>query len=216
MSLFVLIGSLVLLAIALAFVAVRVLLRLPVLKHFVLGCFALASGLLAIAVFLAAWDLYSYRALLDETPVATVTFTRQTAQTYRATVSVNGEVRDYQLAGDQWQIDVRMIKWNPTISRLGVDPIFRLDRLSGRYQRLEDERSKPRTVHALRESDTIDLWHWLQKSESLLRLADTQYGSATYLPMADGAVYQVTLSHFGLVARPENRQAEEAVRRWSS
>ncbi|WP_372747554.1 hypothetical protein [Litorivivens sp.] len=216
MSLFVLIGSLVLLAIALAFVAVRVLLRLPVLKHFVLGCFALLSGLLAIAVFLAAWDLYSYRALLDETPVATVTFTRQTAQTYRATVSVNGEVRDYQLAGDQWQIDVRMIKWNPTISRLGVDPIFRLDRLSGRYQRLEDERSKPRTVHALRESDTIDLWHWLQKSESLLRLADTQYGSATYLPMADGAVYQVTLSHFGLVARPENRQAEEAVRRWSS
>lgn len=216
MSLALLIGSLILLALILAALALRLLLRLPVLKHFMLGCVALFAVVLAGVILLTAWDLYSYRTLLKETPVATVSFTRQSAQKYRASVTIDGKTHDYELAGDQWQMDARMIKWNPTIARLGVAPIFRLDRLSGRYQRIEDERDKSRSVYALSESDAVDLWDWLRKSESWIKLADTQYGTATYLPMADGAVYLVTISQFGLVARPENRQARDAIERWPS
>ena len=216
MSLALLIGSLVVLALILAAVALRFLLRLPVLKHFMLGCMALLTVALAGTILLTAWDLYSYRTLMKETPVATVSFTRQNPQQFRASVTIDGKTHDYELAGDQWQMDVRMIKWNATIARLGVAPIFRLDRLSGRYQRIEDELDKPRSVYPLSESDAIDLWDWLRKSESVVKLADTQYGTATYLPMVDGAVYLVTISQFGLVARPENQQARDAIDRWPS
>lgn len=216
MSLALLIGSLVVLALILAVLALRLLLQLPVLKHFMLGCVALLTVALAGTIMLTAWDLYSYRTLVKETPVATVSFTRQTPQNFRASVTIDGKTQDYELAGDQWQMDVRMIKWNSTIARLGVAPIFRMDRLSGRYQRIEDERDKPRSVYALSESDAIDLWDWLRKSESLIKLADTQYGTATYLPMVDGAVYLVSISQFGLVARPENQKARDAIERWPS
>ena len=45
-------------------------------------------------------------------------------------------------------------------------------------------------------------------------LADAAYGSATYLPMADGATYAVTLTQSGLVARPVNPAAKRATRHW--
>ena len=43
---------------------------------------------------------------------------------------------------------------------------------------------------------------------------DAAYGSAVYLPMSDAARYQVSISRTGLVARPMNDSAREAVSRW--
>jgi hypothetical protein len=40
------------------------------------------------------------------------------------------------------------------------------------------------------------------------------YGSATYLPMSDGALYEIKVSQSGLVARPMNQAAREAVSGW--
>ena len=109
-----------------------------------------------------------------------------------------------------------MIKWGATMARLGLDPVFRLERISGRYQALDDERNKPRSVHAIQVSEVFDVWQWLKRGEPLLKFADAEYGTATYLPMANGARYQVTISNFGLLARPENREAEMALDNWSS
>ena len=41
-----------------------------------------------------------------------------------------------------------------------------------------------------------------------------RYGSAVYLPMADGAIYEVGLGASGLLARPENAAAATAIERW--
>jgi hypothetical protein len=43
---------------------------------------------------------------------------------------------------------------------------------------------------------------------------DALYGSATFLPMADGALYEIKVSQSGLVARPLNQAAREAVGSW--
>jgi hypothetical protein len=40
------------------------------------------------------------------------------------------------------------------------------------------------------------------------------YGSATYLPMAAGARYEIHMSQSGLVARPDNEPAKAATRAW--
>lgn len=39
---------------------------------------------------------------------------------------------------------------------------------------------------------------------------DTLYGSAAYMPMADGATYEIWLTQSGLIARPANPAANTA------
>jgi len=43
---------------------------------------------------------------------------------------------------------------------------------------------------------------------------DAFYGSATYMPMVDGASYAVFVSFTGLLARPNNDVALKAVSEW--
>jgi hypothetical protein len=45
-------------------------------------------------------------------------------------------------------------------------------------------------------------------------VVDAQYGSATYIPMADNATYYVTMSQTGLLARPANDEARTAIQGW--
>lgn len=60
-----------------------------------------------------------------------------------------------------------------------------------------------------------DLWALARRHPRWLPWVDAVYGSATYMPMTDGAAYRVTASPSGLVARPLNDIAREAVRRWT-
>ena len=49
--------------------------------------------------------------------------------------------------------------------------------------------------------------HWLS-------IVDATYGSATFLPMADGAIFSVSMGSSGLVARPLNDRADLALKEW--
>src|SRR5690625_7570671 len=59
--------------------------------------------------------------------------------------SSDGTEQEFDLRGDQWQLDARIIKWQGFVAAMGVKPGYRLDRISGRYYTLEDERSAERT-----------------------------------------------------------------------
>jgi hypothetical protein len=89
-----------------------------------------------------------------------------------------------------------------------------LDRIGGRYTRLEDERSQPRSVYSLNQPQRIDLWDLVHRYHSWVPWMDALYGSATFLPMADGALYEIKVSQSGLVARPLNQAARDAVAGW--
>lgn len=172
--------------------------------------------LIALAVYFSffAFNLYSYHELTREEPVATVSFRKIDEREYLATVArPGGEKRDFKLKGNLWQLDARIIKWKGVFSLLGVHPGYQLDRISGRYVSLEAERSRERTVYSLhREGLGFDLWHSARKGWN--PLIDARYGSATYLPMVDGAIFEVTLSSTGLVGRPLNGAAEDAMGSW--
>ncbi|MCD6042631.1 MAG: hypothetical protein K0R40_2234, partial [Burkholderiales bacterium] len=58
-----------------------------------------------------------------------------------------------------------------------------------------------------------DLWAVLRKHD-YIPLADALYGSAAYVPMAEGAEYLVSVSTSGLVVRPANDAARKAVGGW--
>lgn len=171
---------------------------------------------LAIGLTFIALDLYSYQQLLIDKPIASVSFTQVEPQRYIASVTLSdsGETKEYYLSGDQWQIDARVIRWKGMLRSVGGKPGYRLDRISGRYLTLQDERTQERTVYTMQKQEHgLDLWAWAKNQENAPWI-DAAYGSATFLPMADGALFEVALSHSGLVAKPLNSSAEKAVNFW--
>jgi hypothetical protein len=153
--------------------------------------------------------------LTAETPAAEVRFRQQGERRFAAEVLYpDGRREAFDLAGDEWQLDARVLKWHGAATLLGLDTHFRLDRIGGRYRDIAAERSEPRTVHELARPGGLDVWWLARRFHAWLPWVDALYGSATYLPMADGAHYAVGVAASGLVARPLNRAAREAVAAW--
>lgn len=170
----------------------------------------------AATVALLGLNLLTYDRLTREQFALRVRFAQAAAQQYNATLTYpSGETRGYVLHGDEWQIDARVLKWRGMASLLGFDTAYRLERIGGRYRDIDLERTAPRTVYALHAPERIDLWTLLRTWHQYIPWADALYGSAIYLPMADGAAYEVSVSPTGLLARPLNDVARGAVGAWS-
>ena len=188
-------------------------------RHWFLGWLRGMTGIviaaIAILLVLSALDFYSYKQLGREEVIATLGFSRIESQRFKVSlVDSTGNEAYYELAGDLWELDARIIKWNTRLAALGLQPGYRLDRLSGRYYSLEDEKNAERTVYPLAPGNRVDVWQWLHTHTGASFLVDARYGSATYLPMEDGALFSVALTSSGLIARPLNERAREAIDRW--
>ena len=57
----------------------------------------------------------------------------------------------------------------------------------------------------------VDLWPVARQFSQYAPLVDTLYGSGAYMPMVDGARYEVRITQNGLIARPTNEVAAESV-----
>jgi hypothetical protein len=173
------------------------------------------SGAMGGASILLAFSYYGYGRLIDEQLVSRIEFSESAPGQYTARLMIDGQTdRLLELRGDEWQMDARVVNWKPPATLLGLDPIYQLDRLSGRYSDIDDEMSEERTVHALSEELSLDVWRVARKFPMLMPGVDAYYGTATYLPMANGARFEVTLTRTALIARPVNEQAREAVGQW--
>lgn len=161
-------------------------------------------------------DVYSYRHLADEQLIARVFIAGKEKQQFIVSVdTVNGDaLQTFLVMGDQWQLDSRVIRWAESIARLGFDNLYRLDRLSGRYQSIEEERDLARTVYLITLSEPIDLWAWLRSNEYMRKWVDADYGTAVFAPMVDGAQFSVYLGRSGLFIRAENPIAVKALGNW--
>jgi len=173
------------------------------------------SGTAGAASILLAFSYYGYGRLVDEQLVSRIEFTQTAPGEYSARLMIDGEPdRIFTLRGDEWQIDARVINWKPPATMLGLDPIYQLDRLSGRYADVGDELSRSRTVHPLSQAPALDIWRVARRFPALMPGVDAYYGTATYVPMADGARFDVTMTRTALVARPANDAARKAVGDW--
>ena len=69
-------------------------------------------------------------------------------------------------------------------------------------------------MHALGSPPLLDVWSVAREIPYLMPGVDAYYGTATYVPMADDALYEVSLSRDALIARPANAAARDALGRW--
>jgi hypothetical protein len=175
-----------------------------------IGC--LISAALAGVSLMLLISYWSYDQLTDEELVSRIEFRRISPEEFQARLMIDGaEDQFYILHGDEWQMDARIVTWKPPATILGLNPIYQLDRLSGRYADVGREQSEPRTVHSLNSGAPIDVWKFTRRFPALIPGIDAYYGTATYVPMVDGARYEVSLSRDALIARPANEQARKAV-----
>jgi hypothetical protein len=195
--------------------AVRSLRRRRLLGGAMHGATALVLILLSACAVLIAANLRTYQRLTIEQPAGELQLTRTGDREFNAVLTYpSGERANFALRGDEWQVDARVLKWHAFANLVGFDTAYRLDRIGGRFERVEEERNEPRTVYSLNPAQRIDPWELIRRFHSWVPWADALYGSATYLPMADGALYEIKVSQSGLIARPLNQAARDAVGSW--
>lgn len=163
---------------------------------------ALALLLVAAVAGLLALGSVGYRALFREQWAATVETEALAPQRYRATFTFpSGEVKSFELAGDQLYVDARFLKWHPWVTVLGAEPAYQLERVAGRYLSLDDEQTEPRTVYALSSAPPVDLFSLSERFPPLSGLVDAEYGTATFTEVEDRGRYDLRVSSSGLLIR---------------
>jgi len=188
-------------------------------RHPLVGGFqsisALAFFLAAAVVGLIGSGLLGYQRLVFEQPAAELTFHLVADQDFNADITYpDGSHQQFELRGDEWQVDARVLKWTGFANLLGFNAAYRLERISGRYRDIQDERTLPRTVHLLHPPDRVDTWNITRRYQRWLPGIDALYGSATFLPMADDARFEIKVTQSGLIARPLNEPGRDAVTGW--
>ena len=180
---------------------------------FLVGAAVVAA--LGTAVALLVAGLHTYARLTQEQEVARAVFRELAPKRYELILVLKSEpARRFEVRGDEWQIDARVLKWKGMATFVGLDTLYRFERVAGRYADTAQEKSAARTVHALSSEPGFDLWSALKRHHRWLPLADALYGSAAYAPMADGAQYSVNVSTTGLLLRPLNESAKKALGGW--
>jgi len=162
---------------------------------------ALFTSLSALAATLSA-STQGYRALTSEELALTVTTVPTGPHAFQAYLEFP-DGRDTTLAvrGDQVLVDARILKWHYVANVLGLHTQYELDRLTGRYANVDDERTLERTVHALGADKPVDLYDLLQRYSVLRVLVDAEYGSGTYIDVTTPARFEVLVSTTGLLMR---------------
>ncbi len=158
--------------------------------------------------------LRGYRLLTHEVQVATISARKEAQQQFSVRADFpDGSHTSGSLHGDEWQLDARVIKWKPTAVALGAEPLYRVDRLSGRYRDPAQAQANTVSLIDLGGDSVIDMWQLKQRFPQWLPWVDADYGSAAYLPLLDGARYSVSLSPLGgLIARPADAATAEKLK----
>jgi hypothetical protein len=153
--------------------------------------------------------MQGYRALTREEVAARVVVQPLGPQRFSATFHLPGrpETIYYELAGDAIYVDAHILKWKPIVNVLGLHTAYELDRVSGRYQDVEQERSAPRTVYTLTPERRVDLFGLRTRYAFLAPVLDAEYGSGTFVRVTAPAELEILVSTTGLLIRPVSAQA---------
>lgn len=177
---------------------------LHALTRLVAGALALALGGLAMTI---AIGVQGYRALTFEDLAARIEVKPTGPQRFVATFHYpDGRVASYALNGDAIYVDAHVLKWKPWANFLGLHTAYELSRVTGRYSDIDQERSAPRSVHALGQERPVDLFSLRRRYVWLAPVLDADYGSGTFVAVDSTKTLELRVSTTGLLLRPAPAQ----------
>lgn len=188
-------------------------------KRFISGILWSTQGVILFLAFLITLlvfsNLHTYQRLTYEAPVADIFVHQLARKKFQLLISHSDQDKDQQyfvLQGDQWQLDARILKWKGWANLLGLDSFYQLDRLSGRYADVaEARRHLPDVYDLTTESRGLDVWKLKQLLRDKLSFVDAVFGQGVFMPLLDGAHYQLFMGQSGLLVRPVNDIAKSSL-----
>ena len=193
--------------------SVRLLFKRKPIRAGVNGLVALSLCLAGGLLLMVLLNVQTYQRLTHETVLAEVVIGQKSLIGVPLRLKTDALEREFLIRTEAWRLDARFLKWKPWLSIMGKDPLVRLERLEERGD------SKAYST-SFNRFDLIDNKSWLESFSAELSqhmgLIDSIYGSSVYMPVKQGARYQISASVSGLVARPMNNEAKSAVIEWSS
>lgn len=159
-----------------------------------------------VLAFLTMGNLYTYKRLTFEKPIARIHFTPVTNQVYDASLRLGNSCNEntYRIYGDEWRIDSQFLKWKSWATLFGLNAMYRIDRLSGRYISVEDENTKSHSAHNLKTDSTLDLSKLAERFNNKFPPVDALYGSSAYETMQANTLYTVFVTQSGLLIRNQD------------
>lgn len=212
-----------LLAIVFVVLLLQVWQRLKKRKLLSAGLYLLPTTIVVSSLFvllLILSNLTTYQRLTYERDIAQLAIVKVSEQNYRINLSYLDSISDeatdtFNIQGDEWRLEARILKWQGWANLLGLDSYYQLDRMSGRYRDIEQATSRPVSAFSLAKPQRgISLWRLKRLMKSNLPFLDAYYGQAVFLPMHDGAVFSISINQTGLIARPANEIAQQALDDW--
>ena len=184
--------------------------------HMVLGA---PLAVIGIAAGLLGLNAQTFARLTHEGPVARISVRTIDPARSRYLVTIRrldgtGRVQTCELDGDEWVLSGRVQKWKPWANLLGLDATYTLEQLSNMYFSAARGNGKPITACDIEDvAPRLDRYvpqSWLALLAAHAYIVDRRFGSANYMPLADGAVYRVVITQSGFNAEPGNAAARTA------
>lgn len=183
----------------------------------------LAAGtplaLLGVVFTLLGFNAQSFERLTYESTVAEVhvRLVDRAQSLYDVTIvrkDADTPPQTCRIQGDAWEMSARVQKWKPWANVLGLDATYQLDQISNRYT--DAARANGRMITScdlkgpLPAVDTYVPQSVLFWITSQAYVEDRHFGSAAYMPLADGASFRVIMTQSGLNAEPINDRGRAA------
>ncbi|MFT5663271.1 MAG: putative membrane protein YwzB [Gammaproteobacteria bacterium] len=180
------------------------------------GCQSLLMLFMFVSLLLLFSNLNTYYRLTAERDIADILVTKIADQQYQITLIFDSnQIKKFVLSGDEWQLDARIVKWKGWANLLGLDSYYQLDRLSGRFRNIAEANGSQSTAYQISAVEKgLSIWKLKRVMGSKLAFLDTYFGQSVFMPMRHLAKYKVSISQVGLVARPANEVANQAMTAW--
>lgn len=167
--------------------------------------------ILLIAVFgmllFAGFFTRAYYTFTFEKPIAEI-FIEGTGEEKKARITLiqfvpsdSQVTKKFLINGDQWMLEGDILKWDNWLNFFGVQTLYRLTRIRGRYLRTEDELIKQQTVYSLVENENHPIWRYLYEFGPKLPFVSTVYGNAVFQMSDEKKRFLVAVSTSGFLVR---------------
>jgi hypothetical protein len=182
-----------------------------------------AAGHVAMAIAAAAGSLLmwsvtagveSYEPVPQGQPVAGLFVERTGSQGFRAMLTrlPAGRIQVFELTGDQWRLEARTLDWQGLAGQIGLDRMYRLERLSTRATRPLSGLATAGSSFSLGTDAPNDLWARGRTSPAWMRYVHGGHADGPWRPLANGAHFTIWLDGQALRVEAANEAAVTAMK----
>jgi len=165
----------------------------------------LMISLSAAFLFLLAF-IQSYTAFTHRKHIATVYCTSKSDVEDEMVLNLvtiesptSGHLRRYRLRGQQWAIEGHILKWDDWLAFLGLQTMYKLTRVRGRYLRAVDESSMPLSAYSLVANEEDSRWRFLYEYGPQLPFVDAVYGNTVFTFPSATKTFQISVTTSGFM-----------------